>query len=583
MCASVTAGSSWLARRRSRAIAIILLGVVVAVAYLGNNATLGSGDTRPARHLPVSILIDGDFYLDEFSSEYEVTGRHAVRLVRGHLVSSYPVGAPILALPFYVPPLLLGLQRDRPTLETLEKISATGIVMLSATFVLLFLLRLTTPGASLVITAVYALGTSSFSVSSQALWQHGPGQLAVAASLYCLVRGSETRYWLALAGFPMAFAALCRPTNVLLVAPLALYVLVRHPRWFPGLVACGLPVGFFILWYNLSYLGTAFYSQFEPGRDELWRTPFWEGLAGLLISPGRGLFVYSPILLLSILGFARSWRARTGDNIGFALLRYSSVGVLCVVLAHSRWWSWWGGLCYGPRLLADTLPVFCLALYPVAAWVLDCRGRCLLAAGLVVWSCAAHFSGAYWDDGRWTGYDLPGGLWSWRDNPLTNPGRVLLGHALIGLRNLPTSETHPEDLACSYIDEETARVVRGRTRAGIQVAVTAVNTGTAVWIAWPKHARSSVGLHWELRPVGLASAIARQGRVVLRHDVFPGEAHRFSIPVSLPRKAGEYELRVDLESNDGPRFSDIGSPPKVIPVSVTRPGRGRGAPPHRLP
>src|SRR6266700_2150384 len=53
---------------------------------------------------------------------------------------------------------------------------------------------------------IYALGTSSFSVSSQALWQHGPSQLALTTGLYSLIRGRKEPFWIGLAGFSLAFA-----------------------------------------------------------------------------------------------------------------------------------------------------------------------------------------------------------------------------------------------------------------------------------------------------------------------------------------------------------------------------------------
>jgi hypothetical protein len=42
---------------------------------------------------------------------------------------------------------------------------------------------------ALLVTAAYTF------VSSQALWQHGPSQLGIAAALYFLVRGREAERW----------------------------------------------------------------------------------------------------------------------------------------------------------------------------------------------------------------------------------------------------------------------------------------------------------------------------------------------------------------------------------------------------
>jgi hypothetical protein len=72
------------------------------------------------------------------------------------------------------------------------------------------------------------------------------------------------------------------------------YVILHHrPQMGQFLLGVLLP-GVFQLWYNSAYLGGPF---FQPSGEDIWSTPLMEGLGGILISPGRGLFVYSPILL----------------------------------------------------------------------------------------------------------------------------------------------------------------------------------------------------------------------------------------------------------------------------------------------
>src|SRR5207249_7811104 len=112
------------------------------------------------------------------------------------------------------------------------------------------------------ITIVYALGTSSFSQSSQALWQHGGSQLAITATLYCVTRTEWDLRWSVIAGFAGAFAIVCRPTDAILMACLTIFVLFRFRKNFVGFVAGALvPVGF-QFWYNVTYLGGPFRTQF---------------------------------------------------------------------------------------------------------------------------------------------------------------------------------------------------------------------------------------------------------------------------------------------------------------------------------
>ncbi|MFQ5873787.1 MAG: hypothetical protein ACE5JL_08290, partial [Dehalococcoidia bacterium] len=345
-----------------------ILFSVLLMLYLANGKTLASGDTAPARYLPLSILREGDFDLDEFPFLYERGTPYYLRFVNGHYVSDYPVGPALLALPFYLPSALGSVGSDSRFLADLEKLSAAAIVALSGVVLYLVLRRLTSLRMALFITAVYGLGTSSLSTSSQALWQHGPSQFALTVTLYCLVRGYSQSPWAAVAGFPMALAVISRPSDLMIALPLGAYVLLHHRRHVWGFLLSAVPPVLFQLWYNTTYFDNPFRTQWPLLESRLWTTPFWEGLTGILLSPSRGLFIYSPIFALSILGIGMAWRRR-----GDLLLRYLSVGVLLTILLYSKWWMWWGGWTYGPRLLADLTPILAVFLYPLKDVLLRSR------------------------------------------------------------------------------------------------------------------------------------------------------------------------------------------------------------------
>jgi hypothetical protein len=338
-----------------------ILFSIFLVVYLANGKHSRSSDTVPARYLPLSLIQEGNFDLDEFPFLYARGTPYYLRLVKGHYLSDYPVGAVLLALPFYLPSALGRVHPESRLIVDLEKLSAAVIVALSAVILYCALLRLTSQRMALLSTVVYALGTSSLSMSSQALWQHGPSQLALTVALYSLVRGHAQPSWVAFAGFPLAFAVLARPPDVLIAVPLGAYVLRYYPRQAWRFLLCGLPPVLFQLWYNTIYFDDPFRTQWPILESELWGTPFWEGFTGILVSPGRGLFVYSPIFLLSLLGIVLAW----GKNAA-PLLRYLSMGVVLTILLYSKWGIWWGGHSYGPRLLADLTPILVLFLYPLA-------------------------------------------------------------------------------------------------------------------------------------------------------------------------------------------------------------------------
>lgn len=436
---AVVLGGRLSLRRSAWRHAGVLLFCGLLTLYLANGRTLWSGDTLPARFLPISILREGNFDLDEFPFLFTPAGTHHPELsppqvfkqkgdlwlpyyverVDGHYVSLYPVAGPLLAAPVYVLSVLGGLPAEHPIFYTLEKLAAALIVALSGATLYLALLRLTTEPRALAIALIYAVGTSSLSVSSQALWQHGPSQLALSAALYGVLRSRAEPRWAGATGFCLAFAVICRPTDLLLVAPLAAYLVIRAPRSAHLLALGGLPPLVFQLAYNHVYFGHALHSTLGVGW-QFWSTPLRQGLPGILVSPGRGLLLYSPVFVFALGALLLSWR-RQGDG----LLRSLSIGVLLEILLYGKWVAWWGGHCYGPRLLADLTPVLALSLCSVLGWMDARRTWKALFLVTVALSIYAHVVGAFVDDGSWSSRmeveRHPERVWSWSDNPLTNP------------------------------------------------------------------------------------------------------------------------------------------------------------------
>ena len=122
--------------------------------------------------------------------------------------------------------------------------------------------RVTANWMAMLLTLIYAFGTSSLSVSSQALWQHGPAQLALAAALYCLVRARDDPRWAGYAGLPLAFEVITRPADALIAAPLGLYVLVSYRREIWRFIAAAIAPLLFQLWHSATYFGTLYRIQF---------------------------------------------------------------------------------------------------------------------------------------------------------------------------------------------------------------------------------------------------------------------------------------------------------------------------------
>jgi hypothetical protein len=145
-----------------------------------------------------------------------------------------------------------------------------------------------------------------------------------------------------------AFAPLCGwfLGSLLLAGPATRPARVRAVLLFLVPVALGAAVTGWVNWLRWgSPLDFGYHHAYET-----FDTPAWVGLYGLLASPGKGLLVYAPSLLVPLL-FARTLWQRGRAEVVLAL------GLTATYLAvYCRWYDWQGGLAWGPRFLLPLIP-----------------------------------------------------------------------------------------------------------------------------------------------------------------------------------------------------------------------------------
>ena len=558
---------------------------IALIVFLANGRTISGGDSVPAKNLPLSILLHGNFYLDRLVTPGAKKIPYYLRESGGHYVSDYPVGAALMALPFYAPSIACGVSPNSRVFSELEKVSAATIVALSALLLYMAAARVTADWMAMLLTLIYAFGTSSLSVSSQALWQHGPAQLALAAAIYCLIRARDDPRWAGYAGLPLAFEVITRPADALIAAPLGLYVLVSYRREIWKFIAAAIAPLVFQLWYSAAYFGSPLRIQFftEPASvggqavapSGLWTTSLSKGLALVMLSPGRGLFFYSPIFIFSLAGLALAWR-RNGD----VLLRYLGVGAILSIMLAAKWHKTSGGESFGPRLLADITPIMALALFPLADPIRNRRGLAIAFAAFGLWSIAANVSGAFisyrgWN--QWALDDADQRLWLWGDNPVVDPFRSTLDSMRIALGHRPTSRNSPDLLnACLVLLNAPPHTVAPGAR--IHVSLGATNTGQAVWLGGHSaDERGMVSLGWEWTRDGKVIGDSEVRRE-LHLNVFPGDSMELEAPAPAPDAPGLYVLEISLAAEIGETFRSIG-PRLTIPVTVEPPAAASGGVP----
>jgi hypothetical protein len=116
-----------------------------------------------------------------------------------------------------------------------------------------------------------------------------------------------------------------------------------------------------------SYNWLRFGDLFETGYHEAsWDNPPLFGLYGLLVSPGKGVLFYAPILILSLaagIPFFQRYKAETSVILGLWI---------CFLGFYAPYNYWTGGFNWGPRFLMPVLP---LSILPLGTLLEDKRFR----------------------------------------------------------------------------------------------------------------------------------------------------------------------------------------------------------------
>src|SRR5262249_3873369 len=121
-------------------------------------------------------------------------------------------------------------------------------------------------------------------------------------------------------------------------------------------------------------LGGGYEIVLRTAPPELRSFPFWPGIAGQLLSPGKGLFFYCPFLLFLVVYFRRAL-VEPYRQLAICL----GVGAAPLPLIYAKV-DWTGGWPYGPRYATDMLPILIWLLAPIVA-SLGIRGFDVFVAG----------------------------------------------------------------------------------------------------------------------------------------------------------------------------------------------------------
>ncbi len=402
--------------------------------YLSNGQTLGAIDTRPVVPTAISLISEGNLELGEYfrpglrkvslrASDGEIPLCFQGRPTG--IYSSYPAGMVPFAVAVTGLSALCDANLDNLEVQAhLQKMTAAMVAAVAVGLFFLVALRLAPPWPAWVATAILAVGSGMFSTVGMGLWQHGG--IILWSLLILLIefrRSSHPSRWDSLIqGFACAQMVTCRLSSITFLAPFGLWVFLRSPRRAVAVVASS---GLFYLPWAWVYVRT-YGNPFGPSTGflsgGLWTLDLARPMAGVLFSPGRGLLIYQPWILLAfavaipavrgrIAGMERS-PVRSGWS-GFCV-----AFIMAQVVLISAWGIWWGGWCWGSRLVVDVVP-FCalLCVRPIAALWGSRTGRVLIVS-LGLLALLTHLPAVYFLGCRWNvTADFPDSAWSWSHPP----------------------------------------------------------------------------------------------------------------------------------------------------------------------
>lgn len=562
------------------------LFLLLLAVYACNFRMLAAGDSIPTRLLPFSIVREGDLDLDEFSFSPRSDGGlpYYVTRIGGHTYSGSPLVIPLLVAPFYAAPAwalaAAGIPYDdvraRVVVVVMERLSAASLAALSAVLLFVVLCRLVERRWAVALTLLYAFGTSTWSISSQALWPQSVSELALAALSAIFVARAPSRRDFVLAGVICALAVANRPPMIGFALLTAVYVWRHHRRG--ALAFAALPVlgALGLLAVNLAFFGRPWGGYAVSAAT--FESPLLTGLAGLLASPNRGLFVFTPVMVFAAWGAVRVWRVRCDP-----WLRVLSAGVAFHLLFFAKVTEWWAGYTYGPRYMTDVLPA--LTLFLVYGLLPYWRVPVVRPAAvlLALYGVAVQAVGVYAADDMWNREPVPlevapQRVWDWSDMQIVRAlgggwrGGELAAVMADAFRDPVAARVEP----ISAADLASAISVRGLSRElprGSKATGTAVVTNRGS-VAWP--AFSGEGVISSRYLIFLVARWLAQGRpveglgdvIALPENVAPGETVEVPLVVAAPPVPGDYALELRVSQALDGRSGRIGTDALVVPVRI---------------
>lgn len=394
------------------------------------------GDTTPAALLPANIVGGHGFYFDQYkASTYPNYDPYFFQKIGQHYFSTFPLVSGILAIPFLV---------INNTFAA-EKLAASFFTALSVLFFFhLFYLICRKVKISLVFSLIFAFATGSFSTTSQHLWTQVAGNLFLITSQIFLVRGlgeskRRTRHYL----FSLFFAALAMFARFTIISYLLIIFLLAtaldYKKILYYLAVTMLGIGGLLL-YNMYFYGSllggyGYFLKYFNGALHFKINDLPGNLLGVLISPARGIIIYSSLFIYTYLAPLFWQRIKTLKGQERLLIGVNFIFLCGITVNAALYPQWWSGYSYGSRFVTEAIPSAIIIAFFIFNFLKSQIAKTVFLV-VVVWSVFVQIIGfIYYPKEKYN--DYPNNidwnaqrLWEISDNPLQRA--LVVGSELSG-------------------------------------------------------------------------------------------------------------------------------------------------------
>jgi hypothetical protein len=250
-----------------------------------------------------------------------------------------------------------------------------AVAALGAALLFLIMLRLgRTARWGLAVAGFYTLGSIAWPYAK--IGMDTTTMLAMIGTFAAALAADETgrRRWWALAGFCAGAAVASKPYALPAVMVILCALLPWRSAGARRLLAVAVPFVVWMaamLWFNYSRVGNAL----KTGNSDFEATlaaPL--NFLGFFFSPGKSIFLYSPLVLIGAIGAPALWRANRRVAVAaiLGLLTFTATVALAPFWSDETW---------GPRYM---VPVAWLGLLPIPWFVTSRVRRSVLAAVAVL-------------------------------------------------------------------------------------------------------------------------------------------------------------------------------------------------------